>query len=315
LADDLATASASGEGAADDIASLQAQLQAALAANATEQRERIEAMSLAEQRAALLAQANAVLSEQEAASAESQRQTALLNQQVAALRQQLGTLQSLLNDAKAGQTASDVEIENLGEQLNIALAQVAEEKSRRLALEEAETARLEAERARLAEQNAALETEAEALARYRSEFFGRLRDVLGNTEGVRIAGDRFVFASEVLFAPGQASLSPEGQSEVAKVADILRSVANDIPSEIDWIIRIDGHTDNQPLSGQGAFADNWELSQARALSVLRYMVSGLDIPPERVSANGFGEFQPIARGNSAAARAQNRRIELKFTEK
>ena len=138
---------------------------------------------------------------------------------------------------------------------------------------------------------------------------------MGAQEGVQIVGDRFVFSSEVLFAQGQANLSPLGQGELAKIAEILRNVASDIPSEIDWVIRVDGHTDNVPLSGVGEFADNWELSQARALSVVRYMVNFLDIPPERLSANGFGQYQPIATGNSDEARAQNRRIELKFTEK
>ena len=119
----------------------------------------------------------------------------------------------------------------------------------------------------------------------------------------------------MLFAPGAANLSREGEGELAKIAGILRNVVGDIPDEIDWVIRVDGHTDNVPLSGAGAFADNWELSQARALSVVRYMVNFLGIPPERLSANGFGQYQPIASGNSPEARAQNRRIELKFTEK
>jgi chemotaxis protein MotB len=119
----------------------------------------------------------------------------------------------------------------------------------------------------------------------------------------------------VLFPPGGAELSEEGQQEVAKIARILRSVARNIPEGIDWVIRVDGHTDNSPLLNHPKFADNWELSQGRALSVVRYMVEDLDIPPNRLAANGFGEFQPVNPGNSAAARAQNRRIELKFTEK
>jgi len=142
-----------------------------------------------------------------------------------------------------------------------------------------------------------------------------LRDLLGNQEGVRIEGDRFVFSSEVLFGPGSAVLSQDGQGEIAKVAGILRSVVDEIPAEIDWVIRVDGHTDNVPLSGFGAFADNWELSQARALSVVKYMVNFLGIAPDRLAANGFGQYQPVAKGNTEAARAQNRRIELKFTEK
>ena len=132
---------------------------------------------------------------------------------------------------------------------------------------------------------------------------------------MRIQGDRFVFSSEVLFPPGGAVLSAEGKREIAKVADILRNIVEDIPPEIDWVIRVDGHTDDVPLSGFGAFADNWELSQARALSVVKYMINFLGIPPNRLAANGFGQYQPVATGDSEAAHAQNRRIELKFTER
>ena len=120
---------------------------------------------------------------------------------------------------------------------------------------------------------------------------------------------------EVLFEQGAAQLSDEGRREIAKVANILRDVADDIPDGIDWVIRVDGHTDNVPLSGQGAFANNWELSQARALSVVLYMVNFLGIPPERLAANGFGQYQPINPEDTDAARAQNRRIELKLTER
>jgi len=175
------------------------------------------------------------------------------------------------------------------------------EERRRAELEAAERARLEAE--------------TKNLEQYRSEFFGRLRALLGNQEGVRIEGDRFVFSSEVLFPPGAATLSADGRGEIAKVAGILRNIAADIPPEIDWVIRVDGHTDNQPLSGLGEFADNWELSQARALSVVKYMINFLGIAPERLAANGFGQYQPVASGNTEAARAQNRRIELKLTER
>ena len=166
----------------------------------------------------------------------------------------------------------------------------------------------EAERARL-------EDEAKELQSYRSEFFGRLRDLLGNQDGVRIEGDRFVFSSEVLFEVASADLSPAGEQEIAKVAAILASVAGDIPQELDWVIRVDGHTDNRPLSGRGRFADNWELSQARALSVVRFMSEDLGISPTRLAANGFGEYQPVNPADTPEARAQNRRIELKLTEK
>ncbi len=142
-----------------------------------------------------------------------------------------------------------------------------------------------------------------------------MRDVLGAQEGVRIVGDRFVFSSEVLFAPGQARLSSAGQGEITKIADSLGNVANDIPDEIDWVLQVDGHTDDVPIVGSAQFADNWELSQARALSVVRYMIDVLGMPPNRLSANGFGQYHPINPDGTPEARAQNRRIELKFTGK
>ena len=258
-------------------------------------------MTVAEREAALLAQAQRLLAEEQDKSTEAQRAQALLNQQVAALRTQLGQLQALLDDSEEREAAASIQVQSLGSDLNAALARAAAEERRRRQLEEAERLRLEAE--------------AQDLQKYRSEFFGRLRDVLGNQPGVQVVGDRFVFASEVLFPPGSATLSPAGQGEVAKVAEILSSVAGDIPAGIDWVIRVDGHTDNVPLSGQGEFADNWELSQARALSVVRYMSGSLGIPPDRLSANGFGEYNPVNTANTEEARAQNRRIELKFTEK
>ncbi|MCO4777417.1 MULTISPECIES: peptidoglycan -binding protein [Lentibacter] len=297
----LLEAESEGAAQAEMNADMRAKLAQALAEKLALEGALGETLSETEARAVLLAQANAALSEEEARSAEALREQALLNQQVAALRAQLGSLQAIIDDYKERDAASDIQLSNLGQDLNAALARAAAEERKRRELEEAERVRLEAEK-----QN---------LERYRSEFFGRLRDVIGAQDGVRIVGDRFVFSSEVLFAQGAANLSGEGQGELAKIAGILRNVVGDIPDEIDWVIRVDGHTDNVPLSGAGAFADNWELSQARALSVVRYMVNFLDIPPERLSANGFGQYQPIANGNSPEARAQNRRIELKFTEK
>ena len=258
-------------------------------------------LSAKEERAVLLAQARKRLGEQEEITLEAQKQQTLLNQQVAALRQQLSSLQGLLDDANARDVAGKVQLQSLGKDLNTALARVAAEERRRRELEEAERIRLEAEK--------------QDLEQYRSEFFGRLREVLGTQEGVRIVGDRFVFSSEVLFATGQARLSSAGQAELAKVAAILARVVDEIPSGIDWVIQVDGHTDNLPLSGRGQFSDNWELSQARALSVVRYMINAFGLPPERLSANGFGEFQPVNPADTDEARAQNRRIELKFTGK
>ncbi|SEO12959.1 chemotaxis protein MotB [Gemmobacter aquatilis] len=249
----------------------------------------------------LLTTAKALLAEQDAQSTEAARRVALLNEQIAALRGQLGSLQALLDAAAAKDAEANVQIENLGGQLNSALAQVASEQRRRAELEEAERKRLEAEKLNL--------------ERFRSEFFGQLRQVLAGRDGVRIVGDRFVFSSEVLFTPGAADLAPEGRSQIAGVVATLNDIAGDIPPGIDWIIRVDGHTDDTPLSGTGAFRDNWELSQARALSVVRFMQDELGFPPNRLAATGFGEWQPVAQGTSAEARAQNRRIELKLTER
>ena len=267
-----------------------------------------ETLTEVEKQAALLAVARQELSSEQDFNLEAQRKVALLNQQTVELRKQLDTLQGLLDFASAADSKSKVQIEALGANLNTALARVAAEQ-KKLVTETQKTAVLEAaERARL-------EAEAVDLKKFRSEFFGRLRDVLGSREGVRIVGDRFVFSSEILFGAGSATLGAGGQAEIAKVANIILDVADQIPSEIDWILRVDGHTDKVPLSGNGAYADNWELSQARALSVVKYLISDLGVPAGRLAANGFGEFQPIVDGSSVEALALNRRIELKFTEK
>jgi chemotaxis protein MotB len=249
-----------------------------------------------------------VLADSEARAAEEARKVALLNQQIAALRTQLGSLQAVLDEAEARDAEAQVQLDALGNRLNSALAQVAAEQRRRAELEEAERRRLEAEKA-------GLEARAEDLERFRSEFFGQLSQLLAGREGVRVVGDRFVFSSEVLFQPGAADLAPEGQAQIAGVVATLNEIRADIPTGIDWIIRVDGHTDNVPLSGTGAFADNWELSQARALSVVRYMQEALGFPPERLAATGFGEYRPVAAGEDEASRALNRRIELKLTER
>ncbi|MCQ0093941.1 peptidoglycan -binding protein [Roseovarius sp. M141] len=283
------------------IEEVRARLATALAAQREAETAADAQMSTAEERAVLLSEARKNLSDQKAQTEEAQRARELLNQQVAALRDQLGQLQALLDESQEREAASDVRVEALGQDLNAALARVAAEEKRRRQAEE--------------EKNKLLEAEKQDLEKYRSDFFGRLRDVLGNQDGVRIEGDRFVFSSEVLFAPGQATLSNPGKNEIAKVAEILRKVVDDIPEEIEWVIRVDGHTDDVPIIGTAGFADNWELSQARALSVVRYMIDFLGLPPDRLAANGFGQYQPIAPGSSPAARAQNRRIELKFTEK
>ncbi|PZQ48522.1 MAG: flagellar motor protein MotB [Rhodovulum sulfidophilum] len=263
--------------------------------------ERAELATEADRRAAELAQARALLSDQTGVSQEGQRQVALLNQQAAQLRDQLAALQGVLDQSQADEAAAKVQVETLGSNLNAALARVASEQSARAALEQKERERLEAE--------------AQDLERYRSEFFGRMRDILGSQEGVEVVGDRFVFPSEVLFAPGSATLNAEGRTQVARVATVIRSIMADIPPGIDWILRVDGHTDATPVGVGSPFRDNWELSQARALSVVRYMIEAEGIPADRLAANGFGQYQPIADGDTPEDRARNRRIELKFTER
>ena len=284
-----------------DAASVQAELSALLAAKLAAENEAVLRLTEAQQRAALLAEANEELSVVEAQSAEDQRKITLLNQQIGELRSQLSSLQGILDAAAEADAQADIQIQTLGQNLNAALARAATEERKRRRLEEAERKRLEAE--------------AVDLAKYRSDFFAQLRDLLDGQDGVRIEGDRFVFSSEVLFAQGQADLSADGEAEIAKVARILRDIAGDIPDGIDWVIRVDGHTDDIPLSGLGEFRNNWELSQARALSVVLYMVNFLGLPPDRLAANGFGQYQPVNPADTDAARAQNRRIELKLTEK
>ena len=251
--------------------------------------------------AVLLATAQAALLAEQEKALDAQRSMALLNEQIATLRAQLGELQGLLDASAARDEAANVQLDALGSQLNAALAQVAAEQKRRADLEEAERLRLEAE--------------ARDLAKFRSEFFGQLSTLLEGREGVRVVGDRFVFSSEVLFTAGSADLAPEGRAQIAGVVATLNDIAGQIPPEIDWIIRVDGHTDNIPVSGTGIFADNWELSQARALSVVRFMQDELGFAPNRMAATGFGEYRPVADGNSAADLAANRRIELKLTER
>jgi len=160
--------------------------------------------------------------------------------------------------------------------------------------------------------NSALANKVQELRRFRSEFFGRLRDVLEGRSDVKIVGDRFVFQSEVLFAPGQASVGEEGQKQLAQIAAALTEIIREIPDDIPWILQIDGHTDDVPVSG--VYADNWDLSTERALSVVRFMIRE-GVPASRLSASGYGEFQPIATGNSVEDRQKNRRIELKLTQR
>lgn len=206
-------------------------------------------------------------------------QVELLNQQISALRNQIAALESALDVSEQRDADSNAKIADLGRRLNVALAQRVQE-----------------------------------LNRYRSDFFGRLREILSDRDNIRIVGDRFVFQSEVLFSSGAAEINPAGQAEMAKLADAIRQLEREIPSEINWVLRVDGHTDNVPLSGTGRFRDNWELSSARATSVVKYLIEE-GVTPNRLVAAGFGEFQPLDTTDSDDARNRNRRIELKLTER
>ena len=205
-------------------------------------------------------------------------QVELLNQQIAALRRQLAALEDALESSEKKDREAQGRIADLGQRLNVALAQRVQE-----------------------------------LSRYRSEFFGRLRTILGNRPEIRVVGDRFVFQSEVLFDSGSAALRPEGRTEIDKLATALADLDKQIPAEIAWVLRIDGHTDVRPIASS-QFPSNWELSSARAISVVQYLI-GRGISPQRLVAAGFGEFQPLDNSAAEDAYRRNRRIELKLTER
>jgi chemotaxis protein MotB len=257
---------------------------------------------------ALLKVARMQLATVEETTEDEQRQVALLNEQTRTLRAQLSALENRLAMTEAARdtaetTAEDQgeEIASLGTRLNAALA------DRTKALEEREAA--------LLANRELLEAQVDELEGFRSEFFGQVRKILGDREEIEIVGDRFVFQSEVLFAPASADLADAGKAELGQFAAILNEIAEDIPSDVNWILRIDGHTDKRPLRNSPRYADNWALSQARALSVAQYLIREHDVPSERLAPTGFGEFQPLDDGNSARALARNRRIELKLTER
>lgn len=206
-------------------------------------------------------------------------QVELLNQQIAALRKQIGALESALDVSEQRDRESNAKIADLGRRLNVALAQRVQE-----------------------------------LNRYRSDFFGRLREILSDRENIRIVGDRFVFQSEVLFPVGSEQINQAGQEEMKKLAAAIIDLQKEIPPEINWVLRVDGHTDDRPLSGAGRYRDNWELSSARATSVVKFLIAN-GVPANRLVAAGFGEHQPLDPADTDEARSKNRRIELKLTER
>lgn len=221
---------------------------------------------------------NKALESEKSVSARALAQIEVLNQQISALRRQLAALEEALDASEKRDRESQTRIADLGQRLNVALAQRVQE-----------------------------------LSKYRSEFFGRLRVILGNRPDIRVVGDRFVFPSEVFFDTGQAQLLPEGRAELDKLANALIELDKQIPGEIAWVLRVDGHTDVRPINSP-IFKSNWELSSARAISVVQYLIS-LGVPAQRLVAAGFAEFQPLDIGVSEEAYKRNRRIELKLTER
>jgi chemotaxis protein MotB len=226
--------------------------------------------------AALVGDQKQALEDERRLSADARAQIARLNQSIAALKARLETVSRALDIAETQRAGKDTEIKDLGKRLNLALARRVND-----------------------------------LESYRSEFFGRLRTVLGDNPYIRIEGDRFVFQAELLFASGSAELGPAGIHHLTRLATTLKAMAVKIPPEIDWILRIDGHTDRVPVRS-GKFASNWELSTARAVSVVRFL-SSQGIPQNHMAAAGFSKFHPLDPADTPAAYRKNRRIEIKLT--
>ena len=271
-------------------------------------------LSESQAKAILLNSARDLLSKEQQRSSDAERKSEVLIQQVASLQKQLSSLQDLLDIAAKEDSSNKVQLQTFGANLNIALARLAAEQKAKAKVEK-DNASLEIERASLQAEKAKLLMEKNnKLENFKSEFFGEIRKLLETQEGVRVSGDRFVFSSEILFASGEANLSQGGKGQISKIADLILSISDKIPSNIDWILRVDGHTDDKPIRG-GKYESNWELSQARALSVVIYMQKFLNIPAYRLAATGFGEYQPIDRADSDTARKLNRRIEIKLTER
>ncbi|MHC5655942.1 peptidoglycan -binding protein [Stappia sp.] len=275
----LALERASGRDLQDTIATMSANLGAAQS-----ERDRLQGLldsssSEADRAGGAAATLESQLDAEKRVSQRALSQVELLNQQISALRRQIAALEDALEASETRDRESQTKIADLGRRLNVALAQRVQE-----------------------------------LSRYRSDFFGRLREILSQRSDIRVVGDRFVFQSEVLFSSGADTINPEGEEELKKLADAIKELAVQIPPEINWVLRVDGHTDSRPLSGTGRFRNNWELSAARAISVVRYLIDqGVD--PKRLVAAGFGEYQPLEDGDSDEAFARNRRIELKLTER
>ena len=262
----------------DELAALQATL-----ASLRDENERLAGLVAEKDEAVRGSQARisaltSDLDEQTKISNEALAKVDLLNQQLLALRRQIAALNEALEASERKDQESQDRIRDLGQRLNAALARQVQE-----------------------------------LQRYRSDFFGRLRELLKDRKDIRVVGDRFVFQSEVLFPSGQAELTPEGLAAIDQLATAIIELERTIPPEIDWALQVDGHTDSRPISSY-QFPSNWELSTARAISVVRYLISR-GVPPNRLVAAGYGEFQPLEEGDSEEVLRRNRRIELKLTNR
>ncbi len=264
-----------------DLADQLATLQASLAAT-TSDRDRLQGLLSASgaESGAAESRISSLEGELESEQQVSQRalaQVELLNQQIAALRRQLSALEEALDASEGRNRESQVRIADLGRRLNVALAERVQE-----------------------------------LSRYRSDFFGRLREILADRPDIQVVGDRFVLPASVLFPTGSDNISGEALQELDKLGDAILELQGQIPEEINWVVRVDGHTDVRPVTGR--FGSNWELSAARAIAVVRRLIDR-GIAPERLVAAGFGEFRPLDPDNTEEAYARNRRIELKLTER
>ena len=309
-------------------ATLEERLTLALAEKLRLQDSNKAKLTISQQQSILLNSAADLLSKEKEKSAEAQLETEVLIQQVATLQKQLGSLQDLLDAAAEQASDTNVQLLTFGSNLNIALAKLAQKEKEKAKIEKAkaevEKAKADSERAKakleidnaklLDEQAKLLQEKNTKLENFKSEFFGEIRKLLEMQEGVKISGDRFVFSSEILFSSGEAVLSEGGKKQIKQIANLILSISDKIPSNIDWILRVDGHTDDKKIRG-GKYKNNWELSQARALSVVLYMQEFLNVPAYRLAATGFGEYQPVNKENSEKAREQNRRIEIKLTER
>lgn len=275
LTEQLSLEKKASEGLRADLSVLNGQLTASDAEREKLSRDVAALEALKAELEAKLATMGDALEGEKTASLAARSEAALLNQQLDAIKQEMARLAAALDASEKQSADQKVQIVDLGKRLNVALANKVEE-----------------------------------LQRYRSEFFGKLRQVLGNRPGIRVEGDRFIFQSEVLFDTASAELGPQGLEQIRALARTLNDVSRQFPKDVNWVLRVDGHTDKRPIAS-GRFPSNWELSTARAITVIRTLIAN-GVPADRLAAAGFGEFQPIEKGDTEDAYAKNRRIEIRL---